>query len=465
MHRDDKAPGDQQKPEINRGLPQDVKNAIHEMAQSAIALAIKTQAFDLDGPAEKIKELREQCPDLGFDDLGAINNKVYAINGAESVASVILIAVHREWATSAYAKLTEGDIRPKWLPESFYRRSGDFYDNGYRVNSTLSVEVIERCPTNLSKYVKQLHSKDDNFDKRIHDAMNIGMQLSDFLSDIRRKGLIYTDMKPGNILLRANIKIVIADLKAIQDPAKLLKLKTGEIEFTDVSPPFLSESFRRNNLESTKSPEAAIAAWEKEYSYQLAVQLHFVLTGNLRETPANLADCKETKFDFSHPIFQTDAGKNMKYIIKRLGDNDPAKRIRHADAKELLKVVKDPQQFKEMRAQAEKNVVKGVSLMKSVTPEEAKERLKAAEKIQAAQAALRADKAKYIEAQIDERKAREVAEKEKSMRTKIAKGLQALNKKVDKSGQSTVAKPGSARGETKEKENAESDNRHGMKKT
>lgn len=211
--------------------------------------------------------------------------------------------------------------------------------------------VMEYYPNTLEKMIARLRAENDPI-ACIRAARNIGHQLSTILTTLRKHNLIWTDMKPGNLLLTSDEKIVIADTEGIIDPSLIPKRKKDSktLIFGEISPAFVSEDFMKFRVKNTGGPEEAKAIWEREYSYQLAVTLHSLATAS---PPRESQEVGETSFDFSHPVFATEVGQRLQYIISRLGDNQLLDRMHHEDADALLGLLEDPQAFDKLQDKVE----------------------------------------------------------------------------------------------------------------
>lgn len=203
----------------------------------------------------------------------------------------------------------------------------------------------------LNKVIDRLRAAKDPV-ACIQVARSIGCQLSSILTTLTAHRLIWTDMKPGNLLLTGDYKVVIADTKGIVEPSLIPKRKktSKTLIFGEISSAFVSEDFVKFRQNNTSGPEEAKAIWEREYSYQLAVTLHALATAS---PPRESQVGGDTSFDFSHPVFATEAGQRLQYIIFRLGDNQLLDRMHHEDAAELLRLIDEPQAFAELQDKVE----------------------------------------------------------------------------------------------------------------
>lgn len=210
--------------------------------------------------------------------------------------------------------------------------------------------VMEHYHT-LNNVIDRLRAQNDPA-ACIQVARSIGCQLSSILTTLTAHRLIWTDMKPGNLLLTFDYKVVIADTKGIVEPSLIPKRKktSKTLIFGEISPAFVSEDFLKFRYNNASGPEEAKAIWEREYSYQLAVTLHALATAS---PPRESQEGGDTSFDFSHPVFATETGQRLQYIIFRLGDNQLLDRMHHEDAAELLRLIDEPQAFAALQDKVE----------------------------------------------------------------------------------------------------------------
>lgn len=250
--------------------------------------------------------------------------------------------------------------------------------------------VMDYYPDTLDKMITRLSEMKDPA-ACIRAAVHVGQQISSILTDLTKLKLIWTDLKPGNLLLRADGQIVIADTKGIIDPTQLRKrVRDKSLIFGDVSTGFLSEDFKRSRQMKTLDPVEARAIWDREYSYQLAVTLHSLATAS---PPRLSEEGGKTTFDFNHPVFETESGRRLQYIISRLGDNQLLDRMHHEDAAELLSLLDEPRAFEELRDKVEIKIAAAKEASESVykgfgirTPDQVDKLIGAMHKIEIANA-------------------------------------------------------------------------------
>lgn len=369
---------------------------------------------------------------------GGGNNKNYIVTNPLYPDEKIVIQICRKnaEAEAAFNTVTSSGVS-SWQAKTYDSVKGHATD-GLNNSDMIHVTAMEYCPGSLKKTIE---NADDA--ERITVAVNIGSQLSQMLTAFAIKGVVWTDMKPGNVLLRQDMQIVIADTKGFMDPAdkNIVIRKNGTIQMGDLTKAYLSENFQMYWQMNTK-PETVLNVWNKEYSYQLAVMLHYMATGTERhsyeypwqeEQQKKLMNSDEPVFNFDHPIFKSDQGQRLQTVIERLSAKKLEQRFRHADAIECLKVLNKPAEFAVAMDNASNNVRKGGGLVVSVSTEKATKYMKAMKDIQSAQA-------KFISAKIDERKALEQSKKEQGVRGKVKTAYETLRDKVKSKSSKTDTK-------------------------
>lgn len=214
---------------------------------------------------------------------------------------------------------------------------------------------VERLPNSLVSKLNDLANY-KNKTMLLEFTVKAGMQLCDILNDLNAHNVIWVDLKPGNLLLRSDNTIVIADKKAFYPKSKISLVKTtNKINATESflpnlpkSPPYLSkqgevilDSYPANNIQADEAREAVFLQWQKEYSYQLALVL-YMLAANISEKDPAFEKIKENGFDFNYPIFKsTPEGQRFKKLLIALSDPDPDKRMTIDIASKELKILFD----------------------------------------------------------------------------------------------------------------------------
>lgn len=354
---------------------------------------------------------------------GGGNNKNFLVTNPLYPDEKVVIQICRKSAEAetGFNKVTSGGTS-EWQPITFDSVTGHATDGSNNADF-IHVTAMEYCPGSLKKAIE---NADDA--QRIKVAIDVGSQLSEVLTYFAKKGVIWTDMKPGNLLMRAIIQIVIADTKGIMDPAGLYVRKNGTIQMGDLTKEYLSEDFQLKWQMNTK-PETVLNVWNKEYSYQLAVVLHYMATGTERhayispwqeEQQKQLMNSNEPVFNFNYPIFQTEQGKRLQTVIENLGAKDSTQRFRHADGVECLKVLDNPVEFAKNIDTAKKYAPKGAALVESMSTEKAMKYMKAMKDIEQAQA-------KFTAAKAEER----VDKKEQGVRGKLKTAIETIREKAE----------------------------------
>lgn len=229
----------------------------------------------------------------------------------------------------------------------------------------------------LGVFVEKLTSLDHAYMKlddnaRLKFAAQVGKDLSIMLNELQTKNILWTDLKPGNILIREGKipEMVIVDLKGfthlqditIKEDTIYTRLKKNEASegyrklnaTLSTSPPYLSQdnetmiSYITKISEGTKPLDHANEArnaifekWEKEYSYQLATVL-YVIAANVNEKSEDFLKDGKINFDFNKDVFKTIEGRKLRDLIRWLADPDPNKRLSILIAAGYLKNLSAP---------------------------------------------------------------------------------------------------------------------------
>lgn len=230
--------------------------------------------------------------------------------------------------------------------------------------------VMEFFPHSLMGMVSDFRKNKTESVERIDKAVLIGKEIGEFLESLKKEKLIWLDLKIENILLRSDGKIAVSDIKTIVNPDKL-EVRNGKVQFEGVTKEFLSDVFQNQRMNETP-PEFVKEVVEREYSNQLAIILHYMMTApeSIQDSLPTIVD-NMTKFNFSHPVFAADKGLRMKTIIEGLSHHNPAKRFRYQDALRLLKVVDDKAAFDKQLVFAKENSKKGSSLKETIPKDHA----------------------------------------------------------------------------------------------
>lgn len=290
------------------------------------------------------------------------NNLVFKIAN-QGQNYIVKLETARSSSNVALERLEVDGVPPPWLTDTFVEVNqqaphDDFNDpDGYDFDTsrTESIKIQEAC-TPLSARLEEIHREDNqNKEDEITTlAVRVGSQLSGLLGDISKQNVIWTDLKPGNILLRKDPihMVAISDTKAFRPVEQLFtETKVDEngvsslvVKHEDTTGAYISAKARIDC-----SPEETIQEWNKEYSYQIAVVLYRIATNETKTT--------DQKFDFDetkHPYFASEEGKRLKYLIEALSHPEPDQRMKHGDAQELLQRLHNPKLFDERRVQLEK---------------------------------------------------------------------------------------------------------------
>lgn len=233
----------------------------------------------------------------------------------------------------------------------------------------ITVTVTEKLKCSLADKAKENKA----FDEKIHDALRFGQDISSLLTGLSEKNVLWMDLKPANILLDENDRIVIADKKGfISVDSQFLKRPDSKrgansVSITLGTNTYLSDAFDQQRKDyAFKTRQQAKDAWEKEYRYQLAIVLYSLATGK------SGSEVKKNKgvFDFNLSVFNSPKGHALKYVIEKLGNPNPNLRLSLTDAAMLMKLI----QLGEKNQQNE-NVDSEFSTFIKMHPEMKKEEL------------------------------------------------------------------------------------------
>lgn len=219
--------------------------------------------------------------DVAIDGLSFNNNYVYKITYQDTTL-VFVRAEQNEKNEAAVEQLQNGSVK-KYIPHKLYKHTfGDkfngcytyelmpFYDQGNYEN--IAVDVI----------------KDPNIpvDKKQKTIFSMFSQISDMLLKLRKYDVIYTDLKPSNIVktsINDKESIVIADIKSLSPH----QYKAGEplawdhILFTELyRPPEQKPDFK---VQPNPYKTDVCADLDQQQVYVLAICLYQMLLGKTAE--------------------------------------------------------------------------------------------------------------------------------------------------------------------------------------
>lgn len=315
--------------------------------------------------------------------LGGVNNLNLLIN-YKNQDFVVQIGARREPVDHALASLNPSSKTSFLAKISGTHRitSGSTILEEMAFSSTTPVgflSVMEKLDSSLQNEVKLAKqterkvkiesTKGDEFaeasQKQIDLAVTIGQQSAALFASMSKKGIVWSDYKPGNLLLRktdGDVKLAIADTKAIL-PVSELPMKNGRSGQIDLDS-LITQSFLSNAgfqaVMSQPNPAEFKAIIEKEYSYQMAVAMYYAMTGISvvnRDDRQQLSAGESKTFDFGPDELKSPQAKRMQFIIEKLGDPEPDQRMSYADANALLAVLDNEKKFN-----TAVNKVKSISL-------------------------------------------------------------------------------------------------------
>lgn len=318
--------------------------------------------------------------------IGGENNINFLIETADKRISMVIQLGVRPYAVNEACRVL--GRRQVWLAEQYgeqrwYTGKSERINDGSRCNREINLFMtgdygyflmMERCKGSLTEKVAALHATKASPNERIAFAQKIMKQLVDVLSIVSKNDIIWTDLKPGNILLRGDQdQVVISDMKAFRLVSQVLvrsNLNDG-LMFQETTAAYLSEGMidamkletmkeqmkeHKLILESVKKLWKKL--WEMEYSYQLGTLLYFIMTGKEHLAPLVPGE-KYSLFSFDDPVFEASeeekkckeegAGKRIQSIIELLTAPDMNRRFSFAKAWDLLKLVLDEHKFNGMK--------------------------------------------------------------------------------------------------------------------
>lgn len=324
--------------------------------------------------------LAASCEKLGLkaEFIGGGNNKNIIIKSEHDEASVFVQFSKKDRRAATTIKLLyAGDQPARWLPRIVKESSKQEVDTNTKevTGSIISCTIMETCPQNITRLAKENKAVPQEGSVEIFRQLSaFASQVDAMISMMRKKNIIWKDMKRENFLLRENGDIVVSDTKGFINVNDLsIHRTTGCIQFTDVSKEYLSPYASDHMFEMKKEDIGKVSkAWEREYSYQLAVILYEMATGDI-ETPTRNNDGKFIKnFNFNHSIFQSDDGQKFKKMLEEMSRPDaPEKRMKCSNCVRALKrmdanqAVSSPRYFGGVRTALD--AVKSVLTSRGVT--------------------------------------------------------------------------------------------------
>lgn len=296
-------------------------------------------------------------PPYALKKLGDGNNFNIRITNTETNESIVVQMGNYFTAIEVAMQQLASGGQPKWLATSHFHthesagyvgidsfnKTPDHSVNKFPTEIVGYLTVMEYCPDSLDSRIQRLHDPANTVDpsQRITEAQNLGKQVAEMLSDMSKRDILWTDMKAGNILFRANGDLVVADTKAFYpvDMIPLTAKPTGTVvRYPDITAAFLSTHFHEKKLEGTITRHDAKMAFEGEHSYQLACMLYKVLTNVEVINDGKQKSNALFKWDHAN-LNNSEEAKQVKYLIQQLSQDDPSDRMHYAQAAELLSVI------------------------------------------------------------------------------------------------------------------------------
>lgn len=212
------------------------------------------------------------------------------------------------------------------------------------------ISCIEHFPMSFADKVDSMHH--GNSEHVYEETANIAGQLSNIFTTLNKQGLVWTDLKPGNILSREDGSLAVADLKGFYDIHSIFMRRNDDAiscqwNFTTG---FMSKSAMdriaeypmdsKKDLSPTELSQNArdyfFQEWQKENCYQIGILLYSSITGFSKDEQLISEETGKVIFDFDLPVFKTAQGQEFAKIIQKLTHENPDKRLHYADAAENL---------------------------------------------------------------------------------------------------------------------------------
>lgn len=294
--------------------------------------------------------------------LGGTNNVNFIIE-TDDASIVLQLGMRLPVTDTAVKSLRSKNSQPIWLAkkhgEAILTDESEFVTRESPPEHSLNnfpskyegyVAIVEKCPKTLHSRLTEIHST--SIESKNEDVLrltqNIGSQLFGMLDEISSRNILWTDMKPGNILLRDNDEVAIADTKAFNKSETMLYRRqkgANVINYSSaVTEGYLSQDFRIKRIEMACERNDLKQIWQKEYSYQMAMMLYYLAT-NTEVISPRWPDEIYPPLNFDLPVFKTEVGQRLQSIIERLAHDDPIVRMNCKDAAKLLSLINNKKEF------------------------------------------------------------------------------------------------------------------------
>lgn len=299
---------------------------------------------------------------LAFLGNNNFNMKVNTKNAAIMVQGMAMYQSQIDAITkltrSGSAEFLPVNYAPPQYVQSRIKITQQNYDKNRTLNSDIPREAhrenfviscIEQFPTTFNDKASQIAPENV-----YSETAGIASQMSAMLTTLNDAGIVWTDIKPGNLLARHDGSLAVADLKGFADIDTIFISKgenIGEVSCkwnANCSIAFMSEegrtrllTFKSDNPYS-EDPGAEARAhfakeWQKEYSYQMGVVLYVSITGRVKEE--DLIPRGRVEFDYDLPAFKTQQGKEYKAILESLTADDPDQRLSCSEAASMMEKI------------------------------------------------------------------------------------------------------------------------------
>ena len=215
-----------------------------------------------------------------------------------------------------------------------YTEASDHLATLYSSRSGLQTEDGRLWTMEITEYCAQgdllAHSRRQiDPQERLRSAADMFTQMSTALLRVTRNNALFVDMKPGNFLINAAGRLVIADTKSFLDtPGKTfsqaqLHSDQSALITAGFSPPELA---RRRDSSHT----------DKHHAYLMGLNLYLYLTQKPYEAIIDGLNVNPDAIRFDDPVFASKEGQEYQRLIEGLLQPDPSQRLGLLEAQSHL---------------------------------------------------------------------------------------------------------------------------------
>jgi serine/threonine protein kinase len=210
----------------------------------------------------------------------------------------------------------------KHLAQSYYLAPAALYDAATaKVNAY--VQIAEYFPR--GNLAERAITFTGTVEERQTSALHYLGNLLEIISDCKKSGVFFSDVKPGNLLLDSTDHLVIADIKSLVCVQE--QQQTMDIRLLQETSGYLApERFEPGTMIQT----SAQVNIDHSASYMIGAAIYEYAVGNSPDTLV-AAQTRNTQnaqpFDFTQPVFQGTKGQLLKEVIAGLICTNPAERM------------------------------------------------------------------------------------------------------------------------------------------